>query len=88
MKYYRIIFKTDEEGVCVFTEIVEQDMAQEYFQKMSWDKPIIRHEVNEHVHFISLERNFLEAMILGIKTLKDLEAETKPTISLLGTPQT
>ena len=84
MKYYRLIFKQDTDGVCVFTDIMEQEMDQLHFEQMTWEKPIIRHVTNDHVHFISLERNFLEAMILGITTLKDIEA--MPTTSSQDNP--
>lgn len=71
MQYFRIIFKTDD-GNCVFTDVIDDTMSDEEFQKISWDKPIIRHVDNGHVHFISLERHYLDAMRLGIHTFLDL----------------
>jgi len=74
MKYFRVIFKKDENGQCVFTDVAEQDMSEEDFQQMNWEKPIIRHEVNDHIHFLALESNYLEAMILGIGVYQKLSA--------------
>jgi hypothetical protein len=66
MKYYRLIFKQEETGKCVFSEILDQEM--------NWEKPIIRHIDNGHHHFISLEKTYLETMLLGIQTFQHLEA--------------
>ena len=55
MKYHRVIFKKDEAGQCVFTDVIEQDVSDEDFQKMNWEKPIIRHEVADHTHFLALD---------------------------------
>ena len=76
MKYYRLIFKKDESGQCVFTEVLEQEMSNEDFEKMNWEKPIIKHVDNEHVHFVALERTYLEAMLLGIQFFRDLDGGT------------
>ena len=35
---------------------------------MNWDAPIIRHEMAGHVHFIALDRDYLDSMLLGIGT--------------------
>lgn len=72
MKYYRVIFKKDEAGQCVFTDVAEQDMSDEDFEKMNWEKPIIRHQEDDLVHFLALESNYLEAMILGIGVYQNL----------------
>lgn len=72
MKYHRLIFKKDESGQCVFTEVLDSDMADEDFEKMSWDKPIIRHLIDGYTHFISLDRAYLEAMLLGIQVYQDI----------------
>jgi len=74
MKYHRVIFKKDETGECVFTDIAEQEMSDEDFEKMNWEKPIIRHEADGLVHFLALESNYLEAMILGIGVYQVLNA--------------
>jgi hypothetical protein len=74
MKYYRLIFKQEETGKCVFSEILDQEMNDQDFQKMNWEKPIIRHIDNGHHHFISLEKTYLETMLLGIQTFQHLEA--------------
>jgi len=67
MKYYRLIFKVENNKV-LFSEIIEQEMPLDEFQNMNWDAPIIRHEMAGHVHFISLSREYLDAMMLGIGT--------------------
>jgi len=74
MKYFRVIFKKDENGQCVFTEVAEQTMNDEEFEKMNWEKPIIRHEADDLIHFLALESNYLEAMILGIGVYQKLGA--------------
>lgn len=76
MKYHRLIFKTNEEGECVFTEVLDMEMNEEDFGKMVWDKPIIRHIVDGHTHFISLDRSYLEAMLLGISTYQQVNSRT------------
>ena len=67
MKYYRLIFKVENNKV-LFSEIIEQEMPLDEFQNMNWEAPIIRHEMAGHVHFISLSREYLDAMMLGIGT--------------------
>lgn len=71
MKYYRLIFKI-EDGKVLFSEIIEQEIAKEEFQQMNWDAPIIRHEIAGHVHFLSLDPQYLDAMLLGIGTYQML----------------
>lgn len=71
MKYYRLIFKT-EEGKVLFTEIIEQQVTPEEFNSMNWDKPIIRHEIANHIHFLAIDRDYLDAMLLGIGTFQSL----------------
>jgi hypothetical protein len=67
MKYYRLIFKREDEKV-LFSEIIEQEVTVSEFESMNWDSPIIRHEMAGHVHFIALDRDYLDAMLLGIGT--------------------
>ncbi len=74
MKYYRIIFrKNDENGTPEWTDIVEGDMADKDFQQMNWEKPIIRQLTKDHIHYMSLEEDYLNAMVLGIHTYKQME---------------
>ena len=74
MKYYRIIFrKNEEDGNPEWTDVVEGDMTDEDFQQMNWEKPIIRQFTDGHAHYISLDEHYLNAMVLGIHTYKDLE---------------
>jgi len=76
VRYYRIIFrKSEEDGVVEWTDIVENEMNDEDFQQTHWEKPIIRQITEGHIHYMSLDRNFLDAMLLGIHTYKDLERE-------------
>lgn len=72
MRYYRLIFRKNEHGVVEWTDIVENEMSDADFQETQWDKPIIRQVSDGHIHYISLDRNFLDAMILGIHTYVDL----------------
>jgi len=67
MKYYRLIFKREDEKV-LFSEIIEQEVTTDEFESMNWESPIIRHEMAGHVHFIALDRDYLDAMLLGIGT--------------------
>ena len=67
MKYYRLIFKRENEKV-LFSEIIEQEVTVSEFESMNWDSPIIRHKMAGHVHFIALDRDYLDAMLLGIGT--------------------
>lgn len=56
----------------MFTEIIEQIATQEEFNSMNWDRPIIRHEIANHIHFIAIDRDYLDAMLLGIGTFQSL----------------
>ena len=81
MTYYRIIFRTNDSGETEWTEIITQEMDDSDFEKMNWEKPIIRHQVGNQTHFIALDNKYLDAMILGIRTYKGQDA----TISQLDT---
>lgn len=74
MKYFRLIFKLEDDRV-MFSDIIEQEVEQQQFENMVWDKPIIRHEVGGHVHYIALDRDYLEAMLLGVGTYQQLLPE-------------
>jgi hypothetical protein len=74
MKYYRLIFKVENEKV-MFSEIIEQTVTKSDIESMNWDTPIIRHEIAGHIHFLSLERDYLDAMMLGIGTYQALSGE-------------
>ena len=63
MTYYRIIFRTNDNGETEWTEIITQDMDDSDFEKMNWEKPIIRHQVGDQTHFIALDNKYLDAMI-------------------------
>jgi hypothetical protein len=56
----------------MFSEIIEQLLEQDELNSMNWDRPIIRHEMGGHIHFISLDRDYLDAMMLGIGTYQTL----------------
>jgi hypothetical protein len=71
MKYYRLIFKKDNNKV-MFSEIIEQDISQHDLEQMNWESPIIRHEMAGHIHFLALDRDYLDAMLLGIGTYQNL----------------
>jgi len=71
MRYYRLIFKTENEKV-MFSEIVEQSISSSEFEGMNWEAPIIRQEMAGHVHFIALDRDYLDAMLLGVGTYQNL----------------
>jgi hypothetical protein len=64
-KYFRLIFKVEDNKV-MFSEIIEQEISQEELSGMTWDAPIVRYEMAGHMHFISLDRDYLDAMMLGI----------------------
>ena len=74
MTYYRIIFRTNDNGETEWTEIITQDMDDSDFEKMNWEKPIIRHQVGDQTHFIALDNKYLDAMILGIRTYNGEDA--------------
>ena len=71
MKYYRLIFKREDDKV-LFSEIIEQEIATEDLESMNWDSPIVRHEIAGHIHFLALDRDYLDAMMLGIGTYQAL----------------
>lgn len=71
MKYYRLIFKKEDDKV-LFSEIIEQIVPTEELESMNWDSPIIRHEIAGHIHFLALDRDYLDAMMLGIGTYQAL----------------
>jgi hypothetical protein len=71
MKYYRLIFKREDNKV-LFSEIIEQEVAIEDLESMNWDSPIVRHEIAGHIHFLALDRDYLDAMMLGIGTYQAL----------------
>lgn len=71
MKYYRLIFKVENTKV-MFSDIIEQYVSDEEFENMNWDAPIIRHEMAGHLHFLSLDRDYLDAMLLGVGTYQNL----------------
>ena len=72
MKYYRIIFKC-ENGSPLISDLVEQDIDEVTFNSMNWEKPILRQFDGVHLHFMSLQREYLEAMIDGIQALKEIQ---------------
>jgi len=78
MKYYRLLFKKDENGIG-FSDIAEQNIDDLTFQNMNWDKPLIRHFDGEYLHFVSLNREYLECMIVGISAYKDMESYNSTT---------
>lgn len=71
MKYYRLIFKQENEKV-MFSDIIEQEMSRSDLESMNWEAPIIRHEMAGHIHFLALDRDYLDAMLLGIGTYQVL----------------
>jgi hypothetical protein len=71
MNYYRLIFKK-EDGKVFFSDIIRQEMSSEEFQKMKWDQPILRHEIGDHVHFISLDSTYLDCILLGVSTYQSM----------------
>ncbi len=75
MQYYRLIFKK-EDGQVLFSEILDGEVTDEQFEQMNWDAPIVRHEVADHVHFISLDPQYLDAMLLGVGTYQKMSDES------------
>jgi hypothetical protein len=73
MKYYRLVFKKDNLGVS-FSEISEQTIDDSTFSKMNWDKPIIRQFDGRYHHFISLHRDYLECILLGVGVYQELSS--------------
>lgn len=78
MTYYRVIFRTAEDGITEWTNIIEAEMSDDDFEKMNWDKPIIRHVMHNQTHFLALDDKYLDAMILGIQTFKDHDKSSSP----------
>ncbi len=70
MVYYRLIFRK-EDGETQFTEIYEQSIDNITFNSMNWEKPIIRHYDGKYLHFISIEKSYLEAVLLGFQVCKE-----------------
>lgn len=56
----------------MFSDIIEQEMPQSDLESMNWEAPIIRHEMAGHIHFLALDRDYLDAMLLGIGTYQIL----------------
>jgi hypothetical protein len=56
----------------MFSDIIEQDIAKQDLESMNWDSPIIKHEIAGHIHFLALDRDYLDAMLLGIGTYQSL----------------
>lgn len=71
MTYYRLIFTKDENGIG-HSEIIEQEVDEQSFNSMNWEKPIIRHFDGKHYHFVSLHRDYLECMLLGIAVYTEM----------------
>jgi hypothetical protein len=72
MKYYRLVFSKDENGVS-FSEITEQLIDMDTFTKMNWDKPIIRHFDGKYTHLMSLHNDYLECIVAGIGIYQELQ---------------
>lgn len=70
--YYRVIFKNSDQGVGI-SEIAENSISDEMFNSMNLDpsKPIIAHNDGRYLHFISLDKSYLECMIAGISAYMD-----------------
>ena len=73
MKYYRLIFKKDEKGVA-FSDITEQVVSNEVFGTMDWTKPIIRHFDGKYLHFLAIDRQYLECMLVGISAYQEIQS--------------
>jgi hypothetical protein len=79
MKYYRLIFRKTPDHV-LFSEIQEHEVEQEEFDKIKWDRPIIRQSIGGDQHFLSLDPTYLDAMVLGIGTYMEMDnANYDPT---------
>lgn len=74
MNYYRLIFKK-ENGKVLFSDIISQEMDVDEFQKIKWDKPILRQEIGDHIHFMALDVTYLDCMMLGIATYQELGSD-------------
>ena len=71
MIYYRLVFKKDEKGVA-FSEITEQLTDDETFAKMNWEKPIIRQFDGKYHHLISLHKDYLDCILVGVGMYQEL----------------
>jgi hypothetical protein len=74
MQYYRLIFRKDQDTV-VFSEIQEHEVEQEEFEKIKWDRPIIRQILGGDQHFLALDPTYLDAMVLGIGVYLEIQGE-------------
>jgi len=74
MKYFRLVFKKDDVGVA-FSEITEDVVDDKTFSEMNWEKPIIRHHDGKFLHLLSIHRDYLEAVILGVAIYNDLTTD-------------
>ena len=70
MIYYRLVVDTTED-LLKFTDIVEQEVDEESFQKMNWEKPIIRHYDGKYYHFLALSHESLECFLAGMAMYQD-----------------
>ena len=77
MKYYRLIFKC-ENGTAMISDLIEQTIDEETFNSMNWNRPILRQFDGKHLHFMSLQREYLEAMVDGIQALKEIQKYDRP----------
>lgn len=66
------MFKNSTQGVGI-SEITTNSVEDKIFNEMSWDpsKPIIAHNDGRYLHFISLDKSYLECMIAGISAYLD-----------------
>ena len=72
MKYYRLIAKKEEDQV-LWSDIVEDELSEDTLMNVNWDKPITRFKDNEHYHFLALDKTYLEAMLGGVATYRELK---------------
>jgi hypothetical protein len=66
MRYFRVVLKV-EDSKFYTSDIVEQNIDDQTFESMNWDKPLIRHVINNETHLIALEKEYLECLIAGIQ---------------------
>jgi len=66
------MFKNSDQGVGI-SEVTTNSVSEETFNNMNWDplKPIIAHNDGRYLHFISLDKSYLECMIAGISAYMD-----------------
>ena len=74
MKYYRLIFRKTPENV-LFSDIQEHEVDQQEFEKIKWDRPIIRQVMGGDQHFLALDPTYLDAMVLGIGTYLEMDSD-------------